>query len=552
MIAYPIFAVCALFAADAAPNPSSITLEDQVRALQAATLTFADGGGYIRPPGRLPDLVWKEPAPFTKDLGPASFEVQWFADVSTSTQHAFRHTQNANDPGRYAAIIDAQTRDGRHVRRGLMMLCVPANWLSPGELLKNFVERLPLAEPLKKPWRESAEKIAAQKELSPKGFGTEQDALLLASLLRASRRMGSPTWEDNPALLNMDLQLGLRFKLDGRRMGGRVVAPKEQLVPPAPMLRSGSPAEAGIAPDSPTSLKALCAQWANETQEPFSVLAARHGVIFFYEACGGASLDSPTPLTSLTQLLTGTIFLRLVEQRLIEPDEPLGRILPDLPAFGKSSLTARQCLTHMSGLEGDDTWGGIYNPYLDNVIANGLEFLHPAQAFSPSGLGYCLLGRAMESASGYSALRLLHENLLEPIGMTHTSVGQLGSEAYSTTGDLGRLGQLLLNRGSYGPVKLFSPATFEKALPVDLNQFYPMVEGAWGLGLCWMSDTLEPENLSRHVIGHDTENGTLFRVDLEHDLVVIITRNQRGPNYDTYVQQFLKTIQNGLLAKSNS
>ena len=56
-------------------------------------------------------------------------------------------------------------------------------------------------------------------------------------------------------------------------------------------------------------------------------------------------------------------------------------------------------------------------------------------------------------------------------------------------GEFAVFGQILLNKGSYGSLKFFSPKTFEKLMPKPLNQYYPNINIEWGIGLTWMRES---------------------------------------------------------------
>ncbi len=121
----------------------------------------------------------------------------------------------------------------------------------------------------------------------------------------------------------------------------------------------------------------------------------------------------------------------------------------------------------------------------------------------------------MEMVSGKSIFRLMRENFFDPLGLQNTRLEEdLGFSCFSTAGDMARLGQLLLNKGSYGKYRYFSPETFEQLTPKALHQFYPDIkETEWGIGITWMrqkhpdagKNGHPPELtlLSRNVIGHD-------------------------------------------------
>lgn len=57
------------------------------------------------------------------------------------------------------------------------------------------------------------------------------------------------------------------------------------------------------------------------------------------------------------------------------------------------------------------------------------------------------MGKVMEVVSGKSALRLMQENFFILLGMKNTTMDDMGALTLSTTEDMAKVGQLLLNRG---------------------------------------------------------------------------------------------------------
>jgi CubicO group peptidase (beta-lactamase class C family) len=161
-------------------------------------------------------------------------------------------------------------------------------------------------------------------------------------------------------------------------------------------------------------------------------------------------------------------------------------------------------------------------------------------------------------ASGKSIFRLMRENFFDPLGLADTALEEdLGFRTRSTAGDFARIGQLLLNRGSYGELRFFSPDVFEKMLPKPLNEFYPDINREWGIGLTWMrmkhpeagKNDVPPDKtvLSRNVIGHGSATSAILRVDLDNDLVIAQTRRRGGKNYGKNLARLLTAIDDGLI-----
>jgi CubicO group peptidase (beta-lactamase class C family) len=320
-------------------------------------------------------------------------------------------------------------------------------------------------------------------------------------------------------------------------------------------LHSGRPEDAGVAPAGIDAIRRECQRWYDETKEPFAVLLARHSIVFLHESFG-MEKERPTSVASITKALTGLMFAQFLDQRLISLDDPVGKFLPGFPTQGGKTLTLRHCFTHTSGLSGHGEWGGMHNPWLDSVIANGLEYLEPGTEWGYTGMGFELGGKVMEIVAGKSIGRLFYEHFFGPLGIRTFYVEDLGGGARLNVEELGRVAQLLLNRGVYGDRQFFSPQTFELLKPQPLTNFYPGVDHQYGIGLCWRN--VEPwmveqfaldktkSILGKNVIGHDGASGAILRADFDNDLVVVQARDHPAANYDAHLIRFLEVTSSAL------
>jgi len=161
--------------------------------------------------------------------------------------------------------------------------------------------------------------------------------------------------------------------------------------------------------------------------------------------------------------------------------------------------------------------------------------------------------------SGKSIFRLLRESLFDPLGMDDTTQEEdLGFSCNTTAGDLAVIGQLLLNRGSYGDLEFFSPETFAQLVPKPLNQYWHEIDEEWGIGLTWMrqphpdagSNGLAEDAtiLSRNIIGHGSATSSVLRVDLDNGLVIAQTRRIGGKRYEEHLERLLLAIEAGLVS----
>jgi poly(3-hydroxybutyrate) depolymerase/CubicO group peptidase (beta-lactamase class C family) len=514
---------------------------------------------YTFGPGKLPRLDWEKPYLVKKVLGDFPLAVRWFdADLNEVT--------SAEKAGRYAYVVDASTADGVHISRAGTLYCRPDDWFGWSEKPRAHLEYMPATTVDRAAWDQHREAIAdfAGRQILLSILRQEEGAILLSYLHEMVATGKTTSGTDTPLIRDHEYHLALKRKLMGiEDTYPPLNRPRKIEGESAPILHMGTAAEAGVAADTAERLRDVCQSWFEESGEPFDLLVARHGVIVIHEAFGDWSwgemtLDTPKPVASITKLITGLMFAELVDQGLIGIDDPVGKFLPDFAVTGDKAVTLRHCFTHTSGLYGHEEWGGLHNPRLENVAANAIHQLPVGKVHSYNGMGYNLAGRVMEVVSGKSIFRLLRENLFDPLDLNSTVQEEdLGFSCNTTAGDLAVLGQLLLNQGSYGDLRFFSPQTFAQLLPTQLSRFYPGIDIEWGIGLTWMRQAHPdagtqglPEDatiLGKHVIGHGSATSSVLRIDLDNDLVIAQTRRIDGKSYNKYLTELLMAIEAGLI-----
>lgn len=171
-------------------------------------------------------------------------------------------------------------------------------------------------------------------------------------------------------------------------------------------------------------------------------LAIRHGAETAEGATGVLNLRTSQPATpdslfqigSITKVWTATLVMQLVDEGLLDLDEPIVTHLPDFAVADAEvarTVTARQLLAHTSGIDGDlflDTGRGDDN--LEKYVAAmaTLTQVHPQGAtMSYCNSGYNLLGRLVEVLRGKTWDEVLRERLFVPLGLD--TAGTLPEEA---------------------------------------------------------------------------------------------------------------------------
>lgn len=144
----------------------------------------------------------------------------------------------------------------------------------------------------------------------------------------------------------------------------------------------------------------------------------------------GVAPDAAFRIASCTKSFTAAAVLSLRDEGLLALDDPITRFLPGmnldgLPTTGSAVPTLRMLLTMSSGLPTDDPWAdrqeSLSAAAFDAVLAAGVRFeAEPGTRFAYSNLGYALLGRVIEVASGQPYRRVVEARLLEPLDLSGT------------------------------------------------------------------------------------------------------------------------------------
>ena len=147
-----------------------------------------------------------------------------------------------------------------------------------------------------------------------------------------------------------------------------------------------------------------------------------------------ATPDSLFQIGSITKVWTATLVMQLVDDGLLDLDEPVVKHLPDFRVADDEvtrTVTTRQLLAHTSGIDGDlflDTGRG--DDCLEKYVAAmaKLTQVHPQGAtMSYCNSGFSLLGRLVEVLRGATWDAVLKERILTPLGLD--TAGTLPEEA---------------------------------------------------------------------------------------------------------------------------
>ncbi len=462
----------------------------------------------------------------------------------------------ADKLGRYGAVARINTIDGRHFTRFLTLFRAPDGmheWLGPS------ADGLPL-----NPQLGIDPAIAVEHDDLIRGFfnrtlrdgaAHSSDAAVFLAWLSETQPGQEPISTFNgPEAADRQWWVGLKRRLNGndRRFPESFVCPRPIAPPSVPVLREGTVQEAGFQTDAIDEIDAVLQEWAANSDQAFIACIARHGVIILHRAYGvrdGQPMTTETKswMASLTKLLNGTLVMMAVDQGLIDLDAPINVYLPAFEGIQtETPATVRHLFTHTAGLWGH--WGDERHDF-EHLVAAYYPHLKIGRMLQYNGASLALGSKILEQVTGESLPQLYKNHLLDPLGCTNTEVSNSSYDARSTAIDMARIGQMILNRGAYGDKRFFRESTFEQMLPQRLTQLLgPETTAEWGIGTIWFNMFFPSDGLSLQTFTHGSASNSRLLIDPENDLIISMTRNRDGCNFDKYASIFNRIVMENLIA----
>jgi uncharacterized protein YbbC (DUF1343 family) len=303
------------------------------------------------------------------------------------------------------------------------------------------------------------------------------------------------------------------------------------------------------------------------------VVGRRSGVV--YQKAFGArallpereamTLDTVFDLASLTKpIATATSIMALVDRRKIDLDQKVAHYLPGFAARGKSAITVRQLLVHVSGLPAETPVADytLGRAQVQKRLAALAPKAAPGTAFVYSDVGYLVLEEIIRKVSGEDLASFASEAIFRPLGMSETGfhpspelrkrgaptemrndawmrgevhdprafrLGGVAGHAglFSTARDLATFARMILGRGEIDGKRVLSRAAVAKMLaPHDI----PGGIRALGWDMQSSYSTNRGTSFSRRAVGHGGYTGTSMWIDPEQDLFVIFLSNRVHPD----------------------
>ncbi|HEV3096744.1 MAG TPA: serine hydrolase domain-containing protein [Candidatus Dormibacteraeota bacterium] len=365
----------------------------------------------------------------------------------------------------------------------------------------------------------------------------------------------------------------------------------------ATTLRPGNPEDVGMSAEQLRRVGELARGWVDEDLLQGLVgLVARHGRIVFYERFGrqlpdrdspSVSLDSIFPMASITKIFTTTAVMLLVEEGRVGLNRRVREYIPEFAGEGKDGVLLRHLLTHTSGIGEDQLEAfakereGIAIPPADATLHPLMnEYMvqrydcplskPPGAEMSYADFNFELAGEIVRRVTGKSLADFARLRIFEPLGMPDTHycrvdvprqrrawrgpdpedpwreaieiepIAQASGRSWASAMDMAIFCQMFLNRGTYGDVRILSPASVvemtRNQIPgvrsTFLNEVFP--EASWGLGwsIHGTKTGLCGTLYSPEAFEHWGAGGAYVWADPLHDLVGIYCAVAPNPHSD--------------------
>jgi len=514
------------------PDPQ----EARAKAFMAQELSFDrsvfSGPGF--PPGD-----FAQPSYVEELIGP-------YVLTTTFYDADYNRVTLAEKPGRYGAVVEIKTEDGKAFRRLRTLFRMPQMfpwWLRDFAGTVEFPPETGIHPGVTAGQKSSAGRYL--KDLVIKSFSSDSwTAALMSALYETKPGAADASVFDDFKARDRQWWVGLKRKLDGadQLYPGPFVCPQAVTGKPAPVLHEGTLQAAGMKPGAVEKIDAVLKEWSADSDEAFAICVARHGVVVLHQAYG---LRDGKPMTvttrswmaSLTKIFSGAAIMMLVDQGLVSLDDPVAKFLPAFRGVSVATpLTIRHLFNHTGGFQGH--WGDALNDFED-LMAGYYPYLAVGQRYEYSGTDLALGSKIIETITGEALPQFYKRHLLDPLGCSDTTVTDSSGDAAGTPMDMAKIGQMLLNRGRYGDKLFMRAETFPQMLPRRLTkELGPDTTTEWGIGTTWYKG----EGLGRGTFGHGAASAALLRIDPENDLVITMTRNSWDKNLEKYQPKFLAAI----------
>ncbi|MEY4382343.1 MAG: hypothetical protein RJA92_1723 [Bacteroidota bacterium] len=206
------------------------------------------------------------------------------------------------------------------------------------------------------------------------------------------------------------------------------------------------------------------------------LLVYKDGKIVFEKSVGEFTPKTQAPIAASTQWLTAALVMSYVDEGKLSLDDKVSKFLPVFSKYSKGYITIRDCITHLTGVEGPSI-GSLKDmsnskkfsslDELVNDIASSKEILsNPGLVFRFNNIGFTIAARVLEVLNRRGFEQMMAERITRPLLMrstnffSYTVINPAGG-AQSSAYDYMNFLSMLLNGGVFNGKRILSEAAIE-------------------------------------------------------------------------------------------
>jgi CubicO group peptidase (beta-lactamase class C family) len=286
----------------------------------------------------------------------------------------------------------------------------------------------------------------------------------------------------------------------------------------------------------------LAAAVDDRTVDGVGLVVVRPEETLYVEAFGAYTTETVAHLASATKLVSATAIMALVDDGLIDLDEPVATYLPAF-AGDKAAITVRQLLAHTSGLPRTHPSFARPRGARGMTLAESVEEIAEAPLVTPPGstfaygeCGFMVAGRVAEVVTDENWANLFAAQVAGRLGMTTFAYGPpglplIGGGGSCALADYANLLQMHLGDGVLQGRRILSEASVQEMRRDQLRDAtFSMLASddprEVGYGLGWWIDAVDHAGESVHVSDAGAF-GTIPWLDLERGYAAFLLIQDR-------------------------
>ncbi|MEX0675701.1 MAG: serine hydrolase domain-containing protein [Pirellulales bacterium] len=218
-------------------------------------------------------------------------------------------------------------------------------------------------------------------------------------------------------------------------------------------------AAAELSAETKAAVDAAVEAFMKKAKAPgLSAAIAVDGEVCYEHGYGLADVENNVPATaetiyrlaSISKMLTATAVMQLVEQGKLDLEAPIQNYVPGFPEK-QAPITCELLLKHQSGIrhyKGDEVRSNVAYAHVADafrVFKDDPLLFTPGEKYSYTTYGFCVLGAAIEGASGQNYVSYLDEHIFRPSGMKTIQADRVHNIIPHRAAGYRRSGPLLVN-----------------------------------------------------------------------------------------------------------